>query len=356
MSVKEFILVFALSLACGSEGAINTQSWNFSQCVDEQDSDPVIFQNASSSCPSYGACSVQNQDVQRVGIAFIFVIVASVATTFGALAVFTPGGRIPFSKLLAGGLSMATGLMLYLAFAELWHDSAAYFCCKFLNNFTSYAATAASFFLGILLTGGLRAGAWLLRELDRSYCWQRWSIKVRSLFQGTDIRADLWASRPAVVYTVLPSELPQCSEGGDKGDNSGNEGDPPGVKGTLRTTVGKDPDVEGAPFTAAEGTGVKGTSLSTTGKVTGEEGKSLLYEREESFEGKSFSDEGDAHATNSNVFLTAVVGGNDEVTAANRMCETPVVRISEQDEHDTLAPLHQVCFFFGGGGGVVFTK
>ena len=276
----------------GSECSINTQSWNFSQCIDEQEAELAVYQNGSTACPSFAACSSQYHGQQSVGIAIGLVIATGLTTVFGALGVTLLRGKLPVRKLLAGGLAAAVGLMLYLAFAELWLDSAGYFCCVFPSSFSQYLAASASFLMGILLTGGLRACEWFLRELERTPWWQECTAKLCRSFLPAKIRIrlDLMGSTPAVMYAAMPSEARDLSAEGECLDD-------------------------------------KGKDLSD-----GEDKVALLNEESSpTVEGKPRNDKcvGD--------LSTAALGIDDEMEATDH------VRIPEHDEHGTVDPPEQVC-------------
>ena len=303
MSIKGIVgllsLSFTLSLACGPENNINTQSLNFFQCIDAQDED------SQSSCPSSAACSLHSsQDLQGVGVAFAFVVATGIATTLGALAVLVICmGRAACvtTKLRAGWLSAATGLMLYLAFAELWQDSVAYVCCKFPSRVVSYAVTASSFLLGIVLTLGLRLGEQFLREIDRSASWKRWSSKACSTLLPRPFRARLWGSAPAVVYTALP---PEDGVTGPTGDNVDEFGD-----------GGNSPCAAGEPLVAA-------------GKPLGHEGGAV--------KGQPFNDEGGQ-------LTTSCLTTSSEITASNQTDEASFARKEERNERENPTLSEQVC-------------
>ena len=308
--------LFVLSLACGPESHINTQSLNFSQCIDAQDEDPSDFQNVStsSSCASSAACSVHSQDLQGVGVAFAFVIATGITTAIGPLAILVcrPRGRAYVTtKLLGGWLSAATGLMLYLAFAELWQDSAANVCCKFPSRFVSFAVTASSFLLGILVTAGLRLGEQFLREIESSASWQRWSLKVSSFLLPRALQTRLSGSTPAVVYMALP--LVDGVTPREKEDNFGHEKNASCVKEE--------------PF-------APGNSYEDDGKTLGHEGGEVKAQPLKDAGAGSFY-------TMDDLSCTVLTTSNETSTASNQPYEVSFART--QEENRTLS--EQVCLY-----------
>ena len=125
-----------------------------------------------SECPSPDLC--KPSDGNNVGLAFGLAIGAGFATNIGALLSFLPCFKRSNVTLLAVGLALAAGFMVYIAFVDILGKSGEYFCCHTQDHAT--LAATGCFFLGILLTILLQFFLDRLQRLDVG-CTPPWSKK-----------------------------------------------------------------------------------------------------------------------------------------------------------------------------------
>jgi zinc transporter, ZIP family len=98
------------------------------------------------------AADAEQDAANNVAIAFALTIGAGMATTLGAAIVFVPhlakyaGQR----RLLAGGLGFSAGVMMYVSFVDIFHESRARFLRANHPPNTAYILSTACFFFGVL--------------------------------------------------------------------------------------------------------------------------------------------------------------------------------------------------------------
>ena len=126
-------------------------------------------------CPDPDIC--MRSEGNNVGLAFGITIGAGLSTNLGALLFFFPCFKRSNVTLLAVGLALAAGFMVYIAFVEVLEETRDYFCCHTQTHF-NLAATGC-FFLGILLTLVLQFLLDSLQKLDIG-CSPPWSKKKTS--------------------------------------------------------------------------------------------------------------------------------------------------------------------------------
>lgn len=100
-------------------------------------------------CPEQEICTIPTEE-NNVAFSLGITIAAGSATIIGALLSFLPCFKRSNVTLLAVGLALAAGLLVYLAFIEILEESGNYFCCQTKEHYT--LAANGCFFLGILLT------------------------------------------------------------------------------------------------------------------------------------------------------------------------------------------------------------
>ena len=116
-------------------------------------------------CPDPSLCAVPNFE-DNVPLAFGLTIAAGLATVLGAIPPLLPCVKHTNRKLLAGSLSIAAGVMLYVSFTEILLKASNNFCCLTNEYFT--LATVGCFFGGILVTVVLDSLVHLLERFDQS--------------------------------------------------------------------------------------------------------------------------------------------------------------------------------------------
>ena len=126
-------------------------------------------------CPNPDFC--KQSEGNNLGLAFGLTIGAGLSTNLGALLSFLPCFKRSNVTLLAVGLALAAGFMVYIAFVDILGKTGEYFCCHTQTHF-NLAATGC-FFLGILLTLVLQFLLDSLQKLDIG-CSPPWSKKKTS--------------------------------------------------------------------------------------------------------------------------------------------------------------------------------
>ena len=116
-------------------------------------------------CPDPSLCTVPSFE-DNVPLAFGLTIAAGLATVLGAVPPLLPCVKHTNRKLLAGSLSVAAGVMLYVSFTEILLKSSNNFCCLTNEHFT--LASVGCFFGGILVTVVLDSLVHLLERFDQS--------------------------------------------------------------------------------------------------------------------------------------------------------------------------------------------
>lgn len=141
----------------------STAGMDYVLCLDEVEEEP-----GWSICPDVTLCNNSQSGNGNVGLAFGLTIGAGLATTLGALLPFIPCVKRANTRILAIGLAVAAGVMLYVSFTEIWKKSRDNFCCVTQDHF-DLAATAC-FFGGILVTILLDLLVSGLQKLECGYC------------------------------------------------------------------------------------------------------------------------------------------------------------------------------------------
>ena len=111
----------------------------------------------------HGSCEEESEG-NNVGLAFGLTIGAGFATNIGAILSFLPCFKRSNITLLAVGLSLAAGFMVYISFVEILGKAGDYFRCH-TEEHADLAATGC-FFLGIVLTIVLQFFLDVLQGLD----------------------------------------------------------------------------------------------------------------------------------------------------------------------------------------------
>ena len=109
-----------------------------------------------------------------MGLAFGLTIGAGFSTNIGAILSFLPCFKRNNVILLAVGLALAAGFMVYISFVDILGKTGEYFCCH-TQDHANLAATGC-FFLGILLTILLQFFLDSLQRLDVG-CSPPWNKK-----------------------------------------------------------------------------------------------------------------------------------------------------------------------------------
>ena len=125
-----------------------------------------------SDCPSPDFC--KKAEGNNVGLAFGLTIGAGFCTNIGAILSFLPCFKRNNVTLLAVGLALAAGFMVYISFVDILGKAGEYFCCH-TQDHADLAATGC-FFLGIVLTLVLQFILDYLQGLDLG-CRLPWSKK-----------------------------------------------------------------------------------------------------------------------------------------------------------------------------------
>lgn len=141
----------------------STAGVDYAICLDEVGEEP-----GWSICPDLTLCNTSQSGDGNVGLAFGLTIGAGLATTLGALLPFIPCVKRANTRILAIGLAVAAGVMLYVSFTEIWTKSRDNFCCLTQDHFD--LATTACFFGGILVTILLDLLVSGLQKLECGYC------------------------------------------------------------------------------------------------------------------------------------------------------------------------------------------
>ena len=160
-----------------------------------------------SDCPNPDLC--KPSDGNNVGLAFGLTIGAGFATNIGALLSFLPCFKRSNITLLAVGLALATGFMVYIAFVDILGKSGEYFCCHTQEHAT--LAATGCFFLGILLTILLQFFLDKLQRLDIGYCspWSKKKAKTDRELEEQDKK------KYSSMMKSLKSKLTRKSSDGD---------------------------------------------------------------------------------------------------------------------------------------------
>ena len=130
-------------------------------------------------CPDPSLCTLPNFE-DNVPLAFGLTIAAGFATVLGAIPPLLPCIKHTNRKLLAGSLSVAAGVMLYVSFTEILLKANNNFCCVTNKHFT--LAAIGCFFGGILLTVVLDSLVHLLERFDQSVLKRKCLARVFHAF------------------------------------------------------------------------------------------------------------------------------------------------------------------------------
>ena len=130
-------------------------------------------------CPDPSLCTLPNFE-DNVPLAFGLTIAAGFATVLGAIPPLLPCIKHTNRKLLAGSLSVAAGVMLYVSFTEILLKATNNFCCVSNKHFTLVAI--GFFFGGILLTVVLDLLVHLLERFDQSVLKRKCLARVSHAF------------------------------------------------------------------------------------------------------------------------------------------------------------------------------
>lgn len=116
-------------------------------------------------CPDPSVChDSTNPSNKRVGLAFGLTIGAGLATGVGAIVPFFPCIKQFDTKFLTAALGLASGVMIYVSLADIFHVALIHFCCVSVK--WHYLLNTASFFLGIFITVLLDVLVHALEKLD----------------------------------------------------------------------------------------------------------------------------------------------------------------------------------------------
>jgi hypothetical protein len=137
-------------------------------CTQECEEEPPPY----SECPSPDFC--KKAEGNNLALAFGLTIGAGFATNIGAILSFLPCFKRNNVTLLAVGLALAAGFMVYIAFVDILGKAGEYFCCHSPEH-ASLASTGC-FFLGIVITLVLQYFLDALQGLDLG-CRPPWSKK-----------------------------------------------------------------------------------------------------------------------------------------------------------------------------------
>lgn len=162
---------FQLVLLCATFSAFTVgASWNDSgSSAIGNTSSSLNDEGRSSSCPVPSACGGGNDtskadSAERVGAAFGLSIGAGVSTTVGALIPLIPCVKVSNTKYLSAALALSAGVMLYVSFVEIFHESRVYFCCTQPGYYDLLASIC--FFAGIALAVLLHGLVFVMQKLD----------------------------------------------------------------------------------------------------------------------------------------------------------------------------------------------
>ena len=131
-----------------------------------------------SDCPNPDFC--KPSEGNNLGLAFGLTIGAGFSTNIGAILSFLPCFKRSNITLLAVGLALAAGFMVYISFVDILGKTGEYFCCHTQEHFT--LAATGCFFLGVVLTLVLQYLLDSLQKLDVG-CSPPWS-KKKSKIEG----------------------------------------------------------------------------------------------------------------------------------------------------------------------------
>jgi hypothetical protein len=116
----------------------------------------------------------EESEGNNVGLAFGLTIGAGFATNIGAILSFLPCFKRSNITLLAVGLSLAAGFMVYISFVEILGKAGDYFRCHTEEH--AALASTGCFFLGIVLTLVLQFFLDALQGMDLG-CRRPWGKK-----------------------------------------------------------------------------------------------------------------------------------------------------------------------------------
>ena len=129
-----------------------------------------------SDCPNPDFC--KPSEGNNLGLTFGLTIGAGFSTNIGALLSFLPCFKRSNVTLLAVGLALAAGFMVYISFVDILGKAGAYFCCNTQEHCT--LAATGCFFLGIVLTLVLQFLLDSLQKLDLRPPWSKKKSKTDS--------------------------------------------------------------------------------------------------------------------------------------------------------------------------------
>ena len=164
------LVVICLPYLCHCSGMGNDTSLMgyCDNCTQQCTEEPPPY----SECPSPDFCT--KAEGNNLGLAFGLTIGAGLCTNIGAILAFLPCFKRNNVTLLAVGLALAAGFMVYISFVDILGKAGEYFCCHTQKHAT--LASTGCFFLGIALTIILQFILDYLRGLDLG-CRPPWSKK-----------------------------------------------------------------------------------------------------------------------------------------------------------------------------------
>ena len=191
-----------------------------------------------SDCPNPDFC--KPSEGNNVGLAFGLTIGAGLATNLGALLSFLPCFKRSNTTLLAVGLALAAGFMVYIAFVDILGKTGEYFCCHTQTHY-SLAATGC-FFMGILLTLLLQFMLDGLQKLDIG-CSPPWSKKSTSQEKKLTDTDDDGVSYSKMMKSLKTKITGRSSQGGDMDVSTTKEEKSLGVPNPTKIVI--ESEVEG---------------------------------------------------------------------------------------------------------------
>jgi zinc transporter ZupT len=106
-----------------------------------------------SDCPNPAVCdaTLDIRSGEKVAVAFALSIGAGLASAIGAAAPFIPGVRKERKEILAVGLGLSAGVMIYVSFIDVLPEAAVYHCCSVGRRLAELVSVAIFFGSMILI-------------------------------------------------------------------------------------------------------------------------------------------------------------------------------------------------------------
>ena len=87
-----------------------------------------VLINITLDCPDVEIC-YPSSNADNIPLAFGLTIVAGLGTAIGAIPPLLPCIKTTNRTLLSASLALATGVMIYVSFTEIFNEADEYFCC-----------------------------------------------------------------------------------------------------------------------------------------------------------------------------------------------------------------------------------